>query len=186
MQIYRDFTFDNTKITNSLILPNTDVTHIPPQQKGALVYGTDGALHTSNGITWSSSLISGSGEYIPTIEPNNQPHTIDAVYQGFFMRVGNMVTAQITYLISPSVISLRATFSDVISLPPTLLPSLFVNQFQVTGQITCNMGDDSNTNYGHGAVFSLTSTKDIEVFYSFVSLAGTEVYISVSVTYKIS
>jgi hypothetical protein len=186
MRVYKDFEFDNTKNLNNLTLPIINTLRIPPQQRGSIVYGTDNKVYTSNGLIWSPLFVD-SGEYVPEIAPNNYPHTIDAQYKAFYTRVGNIVTVSLSYLMNPTNTSgNREVFSDVVSLPSTVLPTaVFSNQFQVTGQITCNLGDDSNNDYGHGVVFSLTGDRAVEVFYSFASTGATDVYVSVSFSYTL-
>ncbi len=186
MKVYKDNDFDNTKNSTSLTLPIINTVRIPPQRRGSIVYGTDNKLYTSNGVAWSSTFVD-SGEYTPTIAPTGFSHTIDAQYKAFYTRTGDIVTVSLSYLMDPTNTSgNRETFSDVISLPAAVLPvEVFSNQFQVTGQVTCNLGDETNDNYGHGVVFSLTADKAVEVLYAFASTGNTEVLVSVSFTYKL-
>ena len=185
-KVFRDSVFDGTSNDTSLKLPIVDVSIAPVQQRGSIVYGIDDVLYTSDGLHWNPQGPI-TGTYTPEIGPNNQLHTIDNVYQSWFVRTGDRVTINVTYLISPtSTTGSRGTFSDVITLPSTQLPTnVFTNQFQVVGQITCNLGDETNNDYGHGVIFSVTASKDVEVFYSFTSTGSTQVFISVMVTYTL-
>ena len=197
MKIYRDFNFDNLQSTRNLTIPIVNTTTTAPAQKGSIVYGKDNLLYISDGVVWKkvsednnlSETVSNvsSGPYSPTIGPNNFLHTISNIYKAFYTQVGNVVTARVAYLISPtSTVGVRETFSDVIDLPANLQPLIpFPTQFEVCGQITCNLGDQSNDDYGGGVVFSLPGSTQVEVFYDFRSAGTTQVLISVDITYLI-